>query len=193
MNSVFPHIIISALLLLNIAGTANARNSEYLTNENIGLLDTLDSLLAHADDYVQVKEDRISRLRDKFMHTADTEQKYWAAAGLYDEYAAFDSDSAMAYADRCHSLARELGREDLTVNAELNRIYVLTATGLLDKAEAALQKLDASRMNSGQLLTYCDRNINLASHRDQYVGYSMPDTAETRRINRNYSADTLRR
>ncbi|RXE71638.1 transcriptional regulator [Muribaculaceae bacterium Isolate-002 (NCI)] len=184
MNSVFPHIIISALLLLNIAGTANARNSEYLTNENIGLLDTLDSMLAHADDYVQVKEDRISRLRDKFMHTADTEQKYWAAAGLYDEYAAFDSDSAMAYADRCHSLARELGREDLTVNAELNRIYVLTATGLLDKAEAALQKLDASRMNSGQLLTYCDRNINLASHRDQYVGYSMPDTAETRRINR---------
>lgn len=47
-----------------------------------------------------------------------------------------------------------------------------------------MQKLDASRMNSGQLLTYCDRNINLASHRDQYVGYSMPDTAETRRINR---------
>lgn len=183
MNSVFSHIFISVLFLFNLSGMANASNSDYLTNENIGLLNTLDSLLAHADYYVQVKEDRISRLLDKFMHTTDTEQKYWAATGLYEEYEAFDSDSAMAYADRCYSLARQLGREDLTINAELNRIYVLTATGLLDKAEAALHKLDASQMNSGQLLTYCDRNINLASHRDQYVGYSMPDTAESRRIN----------
>lgn len=183
MSSVFPHIIISALLLLNIAGTANARNSEYLTNENIGLLNTLDTLLAHADDFVSEKENRISRLHDKFIHTDDIELKYWAATGLYEEYAAFDSDSAMAYADHCYSLAMKLGREDLTINTELNRIYVLTATGLLDKAEAALQKLDIGRMNSQQLLTYCERNINLASHRDQYVGYSMPDTAETRRIN----------
>lgn len=182
MTSVFLHISISALLLLNISVAANARTSEYLTEKNVALLDTLDMVLARADDFVRAKEDRIDRRRDKFMRTTDTEQKYWEAVGLYDEYAAFDSDSAMAYADRCHDYAQQLGREDLKASAELNRIYVLTATGLLDKAEAALRGLDATRLNDEQLLPYCERVINLASHRNRYVGYSAADTTASRLI-----------
>ena len=41
------------------------------------------------------------------------ERRYWIAAELYDEYSAFDSDSAMAYAERARELAARMNRREL--------------------------------------------------------------------------------
>lgn len=165
MKSYFLNVFISAIFLLTVFSEVKAQKSDYLNDENMELLCTLDSLLSHAGDFVKEKEDTISRLRAKYMRSQDLEQMYWTAVGLYDEYASFDSDSALYYVGRCADFAGKLSREDLCVSSELNRIYVLTATGLLDKATASLHRLDRSAMDPKQKLRYYELNINLLSQR----------------------------
>jgi len=145
-------------------------SDEYLNKENERLLCDLDSLLARTWEIDEHKEAAIKQLRQTFIHTQDTERRYWLALNLYEDYSAYDSDSAMAYINTAQELAVDLGRPDLVTDTELNRSYLLSATGLLDDAFKCLQRLDETKMTDGQLWKFCERQIFLSTHRDQYIG-----------------------
>ncbi len=155
---------------------AQAATHRY-TSEIEALLDELDSLLVASVQINQAKEMRLASLRAAYNRKTDSEHRYWMAATLYDEYAAYDSDSAMVYADRAKAIALAMGRNDLVVDMDLNRAYVFSATGLLDDAMACLRGIDESKLSSEQLRKYCERMLFLSSHRDYYMGDSGRDTA----------------
>lgn len=134
------------------------------------LLSALDSLLVNTPDFIREKEARLSRLRADYNKAADIEHRYWAAASLYDEYCAYDSDSAMAYVDRAQRYASILGRQDLVNEMELNRSYIYSATGLLNEANESLRRIDPDSLPPTLALKYCDRMLFLSTHRDQYMG-----------------------
>lgn len=141
-----------------------------ITPEISGLLDTLDSLLSDNRSYLKAKEDKIKSLRDGLKTAVDPERRFWLTADLYDEYSAYDSDSALYYADLAKQFAHELNRPDLENEMKLNRSYVLSATGLLDDAEACLREMNVDSLPNHLAMVYCDRMIFLSSHREQYLG-----------------------
>lgn len=173
---------IACIFLILSAKTAVGKADGYLNDENCRLLVQLDTLLSRLPDIDRRKEADIARLRSRFFHTRDLERRYWLAVNLYDEYAAYDSDSAMVYVDRAYELATTLGRRDWQTDAELNRAYLLSATGLLDDADKCLRALDEKSMTDTQLHKYCDRNIFLFSHKDQYIGDIGRQTAYPERV-----------
>lgn len=147
-----------------------------LSSENMRLLQQLDTLIANSARFNHEKESRIDMLRTSLAEADDTEKRYWVTSSLYDEYSAYDSDSALVYARRALALAKELGRQDLVNEQELNRIYVLTATGFMDEAYRSLMRLDRSAFTSDQMYQYCDRMLFLSQHQsldgDQRTGLS---------------------
>lgn len=165
--------------LLLAAGSLCARESAgpVLNDETRLLLAGLDSLLARSADINAAKTERIAALRASYAGAADTDRRYWLASELYDEYCAFDSDSALMYADRALELARRMERRDLIDDMQLNRAYIFSATGLLDNAERCLASLDRRDMSTSMVWKYCDRALFLATHRDQYIGATDRDSA----------------
>ena len=116
-------------------------------------------------------------MRTSFAKTDNTEKLYWLAANLYEEYSAYDSDSAMTYALKARSLAEKMHRPDLVTDMELNRAYIFSATGLLDEATRVLAAIDEAKLTEPQLWKYADRMLFVSSHRDQYVGDHGRNTA----------------
>lgn len=171
---------ISGVLLI-FALKAHAQSTTYMNDENRRLLVALDSLLQQSGQIDSEKEAGIMQLKRAFDRTADTERRYWIAANIYEEYSAYDSDSAMKYIDIQAGLAKKMGRKDLLTDVELNRSYILSATGMLAEAAQCLSTLDEKSMSDQQLHRLCDRMIFLRSHREQYMGTGR-DTMRTERV-----------
>lgn len=168
--------VISAVTLTAVLSACHSngqykKEAAYLyTPENRALLSELDSLLSTSDVYVKEKEARIARIRADFNRIGDMERRYWLAEGLYDEYSAYDSDSALHYANVALDYARMMGRKDLAAEMQLNCSYVFSATGLLDQASNCLTSMDPDSLPPELAVKYCDRMLFLQTHRDQYIG-----------------------
>lgn len=98
------------------------------------------------------------------------EQRYWLQSSLYDEYSAYDSDLAMKYADEALATAQSLGRSDLESEMKLNKVYLLSATGFLEKAAAVIDSIDPASLSPELALKYCDRMLFLSTHQYLYMG-----------------------
>lgn len=156
-----------------VVATASARNEEIparLTPEIKMLLADIDSLLLKSPEFIKEKESRIESYRRKLDATGNLEQRYWLLSSLYDEYSAYDSDLAMKYADEALAVAKELGRNDLEAEMNLNRVYLLSATGFLEKAAEVLGAIDVAQLSPELTLKYCDRMLFLSTHTDLYIG-----------------------
>ena len=171
-NSSFLASLILVIAAISATATASAMQKQQavlppgISKE----LTTLDSLLQHLNEFVEHKETRLDKLRTDFMKTGDTNHRYWLANDLYDEYCAYDSDSAMHYIDMASDLATCMGRKDLVQEMQLNRAYILSATGMLTEAENTLANINPDSLPADLALKYCDRMLFLSTHRDQYLG-----------------------
>lgn len=156
---------------------ASAQSLPERTPELEKLLAQVDSELDRSDHYNRQKEDRISLLKKQLGNASNPEQRYWAARDIYGEYSTFNSDSAMAYADYCLSLARMLGRREWIDEMNLNRSYVFSATGLLEQAVEALSEINPDSLNTTMTISYCERLLFLGTRRFQYIGDEHIDEA----------------
>lgn len=163
--------LILTLICVPLAGQARKNpNIDFLNQENRELLLRLDSVLKRAPQYDADKEVSINKLKSALRCATDPEHRYWLATNLYDEYAPFNSDSAMVYVNLTGSLARALGRQGMIVDSELNKAYVLSATGLLDEASKCISAIEGLPMTEQQRCNFVDRALFLNTHRRQYMG-----------------------
>lgn len=175
-------LVSSAQKIVNESGNIH-KNLAYARNVRLGeeraavldeptekLLVKLDSLVAKSEDFKKKKEARIDQVRQNYLAANGVEKRYWLASEMYDEYCAYDSDSALYYIDRALEYAHQMGREDLEAEMLLNRSYVYSAIGLLEAAEECLEKMDPNKLPPGLAVKYCDRMLFLSTHRDQYMG-----------------------
>ena len=75
--------------------------------DNQKLLDSLDTVIAHRAQFVAEKENRIVSLKRRLNSGMRGETALQILNDLYEEYHVFQFDSAMAYADKGLSLARQ--------------------------------------------------------------------------------------
>ena len=134
------------------------------------LLSKVDSVLACAGEYVAVKEAKIDELRKRRLPDMKPEERLWLNKMLYDEFYISNADSAMVYVNDNINISRELGRKDWKQEWLLNKVFLLSATGLLNEAEKELSKVDVSSLDSGTMYKYYDTRIYLCSHQAQFIG-----------------------
>ena len=134
------------------------------------LLARLDSVLANSGKYVLEKEERIEELQGKRASALKLEDKLWINKMLYDEYFVYNADSAMAYVDDNIEIAGLLGRKDKKQEWILNKVFLLTAQGLLHEAEKELQHVDMASLGEETIFQYYDTKIYLYSHLVQFIG-----------------------
>lgn len=132
----------------------------------------LDSVLANSERYILEKEDRIEKLHKRLETSLKPEERLWLNTMLYDEYYVYNADSAMGYANRNIDLAVKLGRQDKKQEWMLNKVFLLTAQGLLAEAEKELQKVDVDLLGDETMFQYYDTKIYLYSHLAQFIGDS---------------------
>ena len=130
----------------------------------------LDSVIAGGQEYAAVKERKISELRNRTQPPSRLEERLWFNKMLYDEYVVYKADSAMAYANANVSIAESLGREDIFQEWKLNKVYLLTAQGLMNEAEKELRTVDFSLLGEDVKFKYFDTEIYLYSHFAQFSG-----------------------
>ena len=168
--------LLALTLLLALATGADAREAAPLPSLPVEeLLVKLDSALAGQQGYEAAKQTRIDRLRSNLSGAADTEQRYWIASELYDEYSTYDSDSALTYASMAEELAGKAGRKPWVTDMRLNKAYLYAATGILERADRCIAEIDTAALTDRQRLRYNEQVLYLMTHRDQYLGASSVD------------------
>lgn len=157
-------------------GAGEAAAPADLSSKTVGeLLDLLDATLARSEEFERRKVEKIAGLRADFLKAADKEQRYWIARNLYGEYSTLDSDSALHYADVGYRMARELGRGDWMDEMQLDRAYVMAATGLLVQADMILAGINPENLQPGLEARYFEQLLFLSTHRDQFYGVNSAD------------------
>lgn len=192
----FSTVAVLAALLPG-ACSEHVNYSGLFPGETEKLLSELDSLLARTPEFTRRKEEHLAGLRRAYLNATDDERRFWLASDIYDEYCAYDSDSAMAYANIAHELAGHLGRPHLVDEMELNRSYLYSATGLFDEAAESLAKINTDSLSPELMLRYCDRMLFLSTHRDQYIGvervtemYSQKTDSMLRAVSRHITPES---
>lgn len=143
----------------------------YSDNEELEqLLIKLDSILSCSDKYVAEKETKIEELRKRQSSVMKPEEKLWLNKMFYDEYYVYNADSAMIYVNDNIDISMELGRKDWEQEWLLNKVFLLSATGLLGDAEDVIKSIDINNLNKDLMFQYYDSKIYLYSHLGQYIG-----------------------
>ncbi len=129
----------------------------------------LDSLIAEQPRIVAAKEARLERLKADLAKTAWGPQRYIALKQLYDEYAAYQYDSAYAYVTQGLRLAESMRNDSLVNEAHLDLAHILATACLMDKAQQTLDQIDVSRLSASQLIQYHRTRTDLLIYQAEYV------------------------
>lgn len=145
----------------------NARAQDVKTDM---LLLQLDSVLEERGEYMKEKEEKTARLCVRRQELTDPEEIFWVNKMLYDEYVVYQADSAMLYVEDNIRIAERLGRGDMLQEWKMNKVFLLTAQGLMNEAENELKTVDTAGLDRQRKFQYYDVKIYLYSHLGQFVG-----------------------
>lgn len=148
-------------------------------NEEIEkLLLKLDSLIVQKEIIEKEKELRISQLRLQKTTVSSLEEEYWLNKKFYDEYYAYDTDSALYYISCNLRIAQERGWKERILKWRIRKSHLLTATGLLKEAADELRTIPENDLSSTLKIEYYGEMIYLYSHLGQYIGDNITSQQE---------------
>ncbi|MEL1241569.1 DUF6377 domain-containing protein [Flavobacterium flavipallidum] len=114
----------------------------YSQDEMNSLLDELDTTLNKSEFYHNKKEAEINKLSSLLKLTSSKTQKYEIYQKLYNEYRAYQSDSALNYARRSLKVANTLKDLNKINTAKLNLASIMGTLGMYKEATDILNKVD---------------------------------------------------
>ena len=129
----------------------------------------LDSLIAAQPQIVAAKEARLSQLKAVLGNETSAEGRYSAMKRLYEEYSAYQYDSAYAYVSQCIHLAQSMGDESLLNESRLNLAHILSTACLMDKARSTLNQIDTTRLSPDLLIQYHRTLTDLLIYQAEYM------------------------
>ena len=135
-----------------------------------GEFSRLDSLIAAQPGLVAAKEARLAQMkRDLNATMLSPRERYEAYKRLYEEYAAYQYDSAYACVSECIDLASAMGDGHLLNEARLNLAHILSTACLMDKARQTLNAIDTLQLTPGQLIQYHRTWTDLLIYQAEYM------------------------
>ena len=129
----------------------------------------LDNLIATQPAIVAEKEARLTRMKADLARETSAAGRYSSLRRLYEEYSAYQYDSAYAYVSQCINLAMAMGNETLLNESRLNLAHILSTACLMDKARLTLSQVDTTRLSPSQLIQYHRTRIDLLIYQAEYM------------------------
>ena len=114
----------------------------------------LDSLIAAQPQIIAAKEARLAQIKGELGQETSSAGRYAILKRLYEEYSAYQYDSAYACVSQCIRLAQSMGDESLLNESRLNLAHILSTACLMDKARSTLNQIDTTRLTPSQLVVY---------------------------------------
>lgn len=131
--------IFSAILLYVLAGTTVAaeRNS----------LSKLDEAIGKREYFQQRKEHRVDSLRRLIKPNSDKTARVEIYNRLFQEYLAYNFDSAMVYVERASSLIDPSDSYDVRARVDIHKALSLATSGHFSHAVNILKRVDSHRLS----------------------------------------------
>lgn len=170
-----PILIIGPVLLLTAC--ISEREQPYSAD-----LDRLDEALERAHEYVGIKEQNISTVENMLHSRGVTPlQQYHIYGELYKEYLPYQFDKAKEMLENQERLALELESESMRDDVLLEKAKLLTTAGFFLEAEQVFARLDTSRFDAGQKVSWYNARQKFLHDYNEYVrtsSFAVPDAGK---------------
>ena len=134
---------------------------------------TLDSLLAHQSTIIAQKQQRIRTYQGGLRQLHLTpEQRFHVNNQLYDEYLAFNFDSALYYIRQNVEGPQMLHHPDSIAASMIRMSHILAVSGLFDKASQMLQKIPLRQLSVDNQMAYYNQCAELSLYRSEMAEHS---------------------
>ena len=134
---------------------------------------TLDSLIEHQSEIIAQKKNRIQTITDGMNSLSLTpEQLFSLNNRLYDEYLAFNFDSALCYIKKNVDVQQSLGNPGLAAGSLIRMAHILAVSGLFDKADRMLDQIDISQLSTECKVEYYNQRGELNLYRSEMAEYT---------------------
>lgn len=137
------------------------------------LYTALDSLLAHQSVIIAQKQQRIRTYQEglKQLHLTP-EQRFHVNNQLYDEYLAFNFDSALYYIRQNVEGPQMLHHPDSIAASMIRMSHILAVSGLFDKASQMLQRIPLRQLSVDNQVAYYNQCAELSLYRSEMAEHS---------------------
>lgn len=163
------HILLNLLIVMVPTWTMANPHAEELST----LYYTLDSLIEHQSEIIAQKKNRIQTITDGMNSLSLTpEQLFSLNNRLYDEYLAFNFDSALCYIKKNVGVQQSLGNPDLAAGSLIRMAHILAVSGLFDKADRMLDQIDISQLSTECKVEYFNQRGELNLYRSEMAEYT---------------------
>ncbi len=129
----------------------------------------LDSLIAVQPSIVAEKDARLKQMKTDLANETTLLGRYGIMRRLYEEYAAYQYDSAFAYVSQCIRLAQVMGDAARLNESRLNLAHILSTACLMDQARQTLALIDTTQLAPDQFITYYRTRTDLLIYQAEYM------------------------
>jgi len=152
-------ILHSSFFTLQVCGQRNL--SDYCRQ--------IDEAIAHSQDYVAAREQKIGQARHALTLETTPRGKYQQNYQLYELYKPFVSDSAMYFLRQCISLADKMGDQSSAVRCRSLLAIRCSNIGMYDEALNILDSINVQHIDTLSLGTYYEAYNNVYSELAYYT------------------------
>ncbi len=129
----------------------------------------LDSLIAVQPQIIVAKEARLNQMKEVLSGLTSPTDRYQAMKRLYEEYSAYQYDSAYAYVNACLNLAEKMENPSLINESRLNMAHILSTSCLMNQARESLNRIDTTLLSPSQLIQYYRTWADLLIYQAEYL------------------------
>ena len=160
--------LLAAVFLVCGSVLADSRDDELNA-----LYQTLDSLVEHQPEIITQKKARIQVITDGLDNLKLTPEELFSLNNrLYDEYLAFNFDSALCYIKKNVDVQRTLGNPDLASGSLIRMAHILAVSGLFDKADRMLDDIQTDLLSTERKVEYYNQRGELNLYRSEMAEYT---------------------
>ncbi|MBR1411448.1 MAG: hypothetical protein IJ580_10170 [Prevotella sp.] len=142
-------------------------------SESKMLFHQLDSLIEYQQEIIAAKKGRIKLITNGISGLRLTkEQQYEINNRLYDEYVAFDFDSAYFYISKNIEAQKQLEKTDLSAASLIRMSHILAVTGLFDKASEMLDGINSEQLSLERRVEFYNQRAELNLYRSEMAIYT---------------------
>ncbi len=144
--------LLSAFLASAVLLSSCSRSQESPFEDD---LSRLDDVIAMADEYVQMKKQKINTI-ENLLHSRGVSklQQYHIYGELYREYEAYQFDLAKDALDNQIRLAEEIGDDTLRNSALIDKAYILTISGYYHESHLLFNQIDTLKLTGSQMVEW---------------------------------------
>ena len=162
-TGLLPTCILSLLSLQ----TVNAQQ-----NDISRLYDTIDSLIENRKDLFVEKEIRLKVLKDDLQRSTSEDQLFKINERIYDEYMAYDFDSAYYYINKNVERQRALDDADRFAASAVRMAHILAVSGIFNNARLLLNEVCVQDISKENKINYYEQQSELNLFRAEMANFT---------------------